>query len=49
VDIYPQAQQFVSAHAAVQNLFSLDRHDVRADHYRNLRVSTFSEWSRAVA
>jgi putative transposase len=44
-----QAQRFVTAHAAVQNLFNLSRHVVRAEHYRNLRVSAFTEWSRAVA
>jgi putative transposase len=44
-----QAQRFVTAHAAVQNLFNLGRHLVRAEHYRNLRVSAFFEWSRAVA
>ena len=44
-----QAQRFVTAHAAVQNLFNLGRHLVRAEHYRNLRVSAFSEWSRAMA
>jgi putative transposase len=44
-----QAQQFVTAHAAVQNLFNLGRHHVRADHYRNLRISAFNKWSRAVA
>jgi len=44
-----QAQRFVSAHAAVSNLFNLGRHLVRAEHYRNLRVSAFNEWSRAVA
>ena len=44
-----QAQGFVATHAAVQNLFNLGRHLVRAEHYRNLRVSAFSEWSRAVA
>ena len=44
-----QAQQFVTAHAAVSNLFNLGRHLVRAEHYRNLRISAFSEWSRAVA
>ncbi|MCX2978908.1 IS6 family transposase [Candidatus Marimicrobium litorale] len=44
-----QAQRFVTAHAAVQNLFNLGRHLVRAQHYRNLRVSAFNEWSRAVA
>ncbi len=44
-----QAQRFVSAHAAVQNLFNLGRNLVRAEHYRDLRVSAFREWSRAVA
>lgn len=44
-----QAQRFVAAHAAVQNLFNLGRHLVRAEQYRNLRVSAFDEWSRAVA
>jgi len=43
------AQRFVAAHAAVYNLFNLGRHLVRAGHYRNLRVSAFTEWSRAVA
>ena len=44
-----QAQRFVTAHAAVQNLFNLERHLVSANHYRDLRVSAFTEWSRAVA
>jgi putative transposase len=44
-----QAQRFLGAHAAVQNLFNLDRHLVGAQHYRDLKVSAFSEWSRAVA
>ena len=44
-----QAQRFVTAHAAVSNLFNLGRHLVRAQHYRDLRVSAFNEWSRAVA
>jgi putative transposase len=43
-----QAQTFLSAHAAVYNLFNLGRHLVRAQHYRDLRVSAFNEWSRAV-
>ena len=42
-------KRFVATHAAVSNLFHLGRHLVRAEHYRNLRVSAFSEWSRAVA
>ena len=44
-----QAQRFDSAHAAVSNLFNLGRHLVRAQHYRNLRMSALTEWSRAVA
>ena len=44
-----QAQRFLGAHAAVSNLFNLGRHLVRAQHYRDLRVSAFGEWSRAVA
>jgi putative transposase len=44
-----QAQRFLGAHAAVSNLFNLGRHLVRAEHYRNLRMGAFAEWSRAVA
>ena len=44
-----QAQQFLGAHAAVSNLFNLGRHLVGAEHYRNLRVSAFAKWGRAVA
>jgi putative transposase len=44
-----QAQLFLGSHAAVQNLFTLGRHLVGAQHYRDLRVSAFSEWSRAAA
>ena len=44
-----QAQQFLGAHAAVSNLFNLGRHLVRAEHYRDFRMSAFEEWSRAVA
>ncbi len=44
-----QAQRFLSAHAAVSNLFNLGRHLVRAQHYRDLMVSAFAEWGRAVA
>jgi len=44
-----QAQRFVTAHAAVSNLFNLGRHLVRVQHYRYLRVSAFNEWRRAVA
>jgi putative transposase len=44
-----QAQRFVTVHATVYNLFNLGRHLVSANHYRNLRVGAFTEWSRAVA
>jgi len=44
-----QAQRCLVAHAAVSNLFNLGRHLVKAEHYRNLRISAFGEWSRAVA
>ena len=44
-----QAQRFLGAHAAVSNLFNLGRHLVRAEHYRNLRMSAFAEWGRVVA
>jgi putative transposase len=43
-----QAQRFLGAHAAIQNLFNLGRHLIRAEHYRSLRVSAFDEWSRVV-
>jgi len=44
-----QAQRFLGAHAAVSNLFNPGRHLVRAEHYRDLRMSAFAKWSRAVA
>jgi len=44
-----QAQRFLGAHAAVSNLFNLGGHLVRAQHYRDLRISAFGEWSRVVA
>ena len=44
-----QAQRFVTAHAAVSNLFNLGRHLVCAQHYRDLRASAFEEWNWAVA
>jgi putative transposase len=44
-----QAQRFLTMHAAVFNLFNLSRHLVSAEHYRNLRISAFKEWRRAVA
>ena len=44
-----QAQRFVTVHAAVSNLFNLGRHLVSANRYRDLRVSTFSEWNKVIA
>jgi putative transposase len=44
-----QARRFLATHAAVSNLFNLARHLVPAQHNRDLRVSEFSEWRRAVA
>jgi putative transposase len=43
-----QAQRFLGAHAAVQNLFNLSRYLVRTKHDRDLRISAFAEWSRVV-
>ena len=37
------AQRFLTTHAAVSNLFNLGRHLVRAEHYRNIRISAFEE------
>ena len=44
-----QAQRFVTAHAAVSNLFNWGRHLVQAEYYRNLRDSASTEWNREVA
>ncbi len=44
-----QAQRFVTAHAAVLSLSNLSRHLVRAQHYRDLRISAFNVWGRVVA
>jgi hypothetical protein len=49
VDMFLQAQRFTSVQAAVSSLFYLGRHLVRAEHYRNLRITAFNEWNRAVA
>ena len=43
-----RAQRFLGVYAVVSNLFNLGRHLVKAEHYRNLRISAFGEWSRAV-
>jgi putative transposase len=44
-----QAQRFLGVHAAVSNLFNLGKHLLKAEHYRNLRIGAFADWSRAVA
>ena len=44
-----QAQQFLSVHAAVQNLSNLGRHLVSARYYRSLRQSAFASWQIATA
>jgi len=44
-----QAQQFLSAHAAVYNLFNLGRHLISAENYRHFRLSAFASWEKAVA
>jgi putative transposase len=43
-----QAQRFLDAHAVVSNLFNLGRHLIRAQHYRDLRIGAFAEWSSVV-
>ena len=42
-----QAQRFLSAHAAVYNLFNLGRHLVSAKHYRIFRGNAFASWKYA--
>jgi putative transposase len=44
-----QAQRFLSAHAAVYNLFNLDRHLLPAEIYRYFRLRAFSTWEKVVA
>ena len=43
-----QAQRFLSAHAAVYNLFNLGRHLVSAETYRYFRQRSFASWGKAV-
>ena len=42
-------KRFLSAHAAVYNLFNLGRHLISAKHYRIFRDSAFSSWKCAAA
>jgi putative transposase len=44
-----QAQRFPSAHAAVHNLFNLQRQMVSAAFYRLRRARAFERWNEAVA
>ena len=44
-----QAQRFLSAHAAVYNLFNLGRHLISARHYRLFRQRAFMSWEYATA
>ena len=44
-----QAQQFLTVHAAVYNLFNLGRHLVSAKNYRGSRLRAFSSWNYAAA
>jgi putative transposase len=44
-----QAQRFLSAHAAVYNLFNLGRHLISAKHYRIFRDNAFASWNCATA
>ena len=44
-----EAQRFVTVHSAVANLSNFGRRLMRSKHYRDLRISAFGEWRRAVA
>ncbi len=44
-----QAQQFLTVHAAVYNLFNLGRHLVSAKNYRYFRLRAFASWNCAAA
>ena len=44
-----QAQRFLTAHAAVYNLFNLGRHLVSAEYYRHFRLRAFATWEKVVA
>ena len=44
-----QAQRFLDSYSAVFNLFNLQRHCIRAKHYRSLRANAFAEWNRVTA
>jgi len=44
-----QAQHFLTAHAAVYNLFNLAGHLISAKHYRLIRQRAFASWEYATA
>ena len=44
-----QAQRFLSAHAAVYDLFNLGRHLISAKHYRLFRQRAIASWEYATA
>jgi putative transposase len=44
-----QAQQFLSTHAAVYDLFNLGRQLISAEHYRLFRQRAFASWKCAAA
>jgi putative transposase len=44
-----QAQRFLAVHDAVRNLFTIGRHQLRADHQRLLRSRAFVAWNAATA
>ena len=39
-----QAQRFLSSHGAINNLFRLCRHGLKAEHFRLLRCRAFAAW-----
>ncbi len=43
-----QLQRFASVHGAVQNLFRVGRHPLRAAHHRLLRTRAFGVWRSVV-
>jgi len=45
---YGVAHRELIPETIVFNLFNLGRHLIGAEHYRDLRMSAFNEWSRAV-
>ena len=43
-----QSQRFLSVHGAIQNLFRVGRHHLKAVHYRLLRDQAFSDWRESM-